>query len=164
MLKKIRRKRQISPILFTIVILILFSIAVFAIFSIINTEDFVEANVLRVSENTIIVGYNCTAIVAETSEERAESIDQGIRGVIENRPNTHDTLVAILKSFNITLDRVQIEGFRENYYFSSLILRSGDKVLKLDTKPSDAIAIAVRLNTSVYLNKTLLIEKGQNIC
>jgi bifunctional DNase/RNase len=130
----------------------------------IDKSKYVVADYLKVSGTTILIGNNCTAIVAETSEERAASIESGVKGVIDERPNTHDTFVAVLKSFNITLDSVYVERFDGKYYYSDLLLRSGDKVLKLDTKPSDAIAIAVRTNSTIYINKTMLQEIGKNIC
>ena len=130
----------------------------------IDRSNYVVADVIKVSDTTIFIGKNCTAIVAETSPERAESIEAGIKGIINERPSTHDTFVEVLKSFNITLDSVNIERFDGKYYYANLILKSSDKVLKLDTKPSDAIALAVRTNSTIYINKTMLQEVGKNIC
>ena len=162
-----KKKRKISKVtLITLVFLILSSIMAFSIVNLIEIDKskYVVADYLRVSGTTILIGNNCTAIVADTSQERAQSIDDGIKGIINERPNTHDTFVAVLKSFNITLDSVYIERFDGNYYYADLILKSGDKVLKLDTKPSDAIALAVRTNSTVYINKTMLQEIGKNVC
>lgn len=158
-----KKKVPIVPISI-LIILILLSLASLAIISIIDISKYVPANVLMVEDSTIIVGHNCTAIVAETSPERAYSIELGIKGIIERRPNTHDTFAAVLRSFNITLEAVNIENFDGSYYYADLLLRKGDKVLKLDTKPSDGIAIALRMNSTIYINKTLLSEIGENIC
>jgi len=147
-----------------LIILILLSLVSLAIISIIDISKYVPANVLRVEDSTIIVGHNCTAIIAETSPERAHSIELGIKGIIERRPNTHDTFAAVLKSFNITLEAVNIENFDGRYYYADLLLRKGDKVLKLDTKPSDGIALALRMDSTIYINKTLLSEIGESIC
>jgi len=159
-----KRKKVSKTPLFIFIILVLFSFISLAVINIIDITNYVVADVIRVSENTIIVGTNCTAIIAETSPERAQSIETGMRGIIEERPNTHDTFVAVLKSFNITLDSIQIESFNGEYYSSNLILRYGDKISKIDTKPSDAIALAVRTNSTIYINKTLLQEVGKIIC
>jgi len=160
-----RKRKKVSKIpILVFIILILFSFISLAVINVLNISQYVVADVLAVSDNTIIVGKNCTAIIAETSPERAQSIESGMRGVIEERPNTHDTFVAVLKSFNITLESIQIESFNGNYYFSNLLLRYGDKISKIDTKPSDAIALAVRTNATIYINKTLLEEVGKNIC
>jgi bifunctional DNase/RNase len=159
------RKRKISKIpIVTFFVLVLLSILVIAVINMINLSDYVVANVLKVSGSTIILGNNCTAIVAETSPERAASIESGVKGVIEERPNTHDIFVAVLKSFNITLESVQIDNFDGKNYYANLLLKSGDKILKLDTRPSDAIALAVRTNSTIYINRTMLQEVGKNIC
>jgi len=159
------RKKKLNKIpIMTFIVLVFLSILVFAAINMMDLSNYVEANVLEVSETTILIGNNCTAIVAETSPERAESIELGMKGIIQDRPNTHDTFVEVLKSFNITLESVNIDSFDGKYYYANLLLKSGDKTLKLDTRPSDAIAIALRANTTIYLNKTLLKEIGKNIC
>ena len=160
-----KKKKSNAPLI-TLVLLILSSIMAYAIVNLLEVDKlkYVVADYLKVDNNVIYIGNNCTAIVAETSPERAESIEAGIKGIINERPNTHDTFVAVLKSFNITLDYVNLERFDGKYYYADLILRSGDKILKLDTKPSDAIALAVRTNSTIYINKTMLEEIGQNIC
>lgn len=149
-----------------LVLLILSSVMAYAIASLVGLDrsNYIAADYLKVSGSTVYIGYNCTAIVAETSQERADAIESGIEGVINQRPNAYDTFAETLKSFNITLDSVDIERFDGNYYYSDLILKSKDKVLKLDTRPSDAIALAVRTNSTIYINKTMLQEVGKNIC
>jgi bifunctional DNase/RNase len=158
-------KEKVSRVpVITFVALVLFSFLVIASVNLINLSDYVVANVLEVSGTSVIIGYNCTGIVADTSPERAASIEAGMKGIIQDRPNTHDVFVEALRSFNITLESVTIDNFDGNYYYANLLLRSGNKVLKLDTKPSDAIALAVRTNSTIYINKTLLQEIGKNIC
>ena len=44
------------------------------------------------------------------------------------------------------------------------IIRTTDKVMKIDSKPSDAIALALRADVPIYVNKTLLSEIGQKVC
>ena len=145
-------------------ILIALSFAAIAVINMTNLGDYVVADVLHVSGQTVIIGNNCTAIVQDTSAERAQSIQDGINGVMQQRPNTHDIFAQTLKSFNITLDYVTIDNFVNGTYYSNLFLRSGNKILKLDSKPSDAIALALRTNSTIYINKTLLKEVGTNIC
>lgn len=129
-----------------------------------SSDGFVEANVLRVSGDSIVIGNNCTAVVATTSPERAQSIEQGLNGITGERPNTHDTIAQILKSFNITAEAVKFNYFDGRYFYSDMIFRSNSKVLTLDMMPSDAIAIALRTNTTIYINRTLLAQIGKKIC
>jgi len=163
--RKISKRKRVSRLpLIVFLIIILFSFLSIALVNLINFEDYLIANVLEVSGNTIILGNNCTAIVAQTSPERAHSIEIGKKGIIEQRPNTHDIFAQTLKSFNITLEQVTIDNFEEGIYYANLHLISGNKFLELDVKPSDGIALALRTNSSIYINKTLLQEIGKNIC
>lgn len=161
-----KKKKMSKAPMIALVLLILSSIMAYAIVNLIEIDKskYVVADYIKVSETTIFIGNNCTAIVAETSQERAEAIQTGIEGVINERPNVYDTFAAVLKSFNITLDSINLERFDGKIYYADLILKSSDKVLKLDTKPSDAIALAVRTNSTIYINKTMLQELGRNIC
>lgn len=163
--KKSNKGRKASRLpLIVFLILILFSFLSIAMVNLINYDDYLIANVLEISESTVILGNNCTAIIAQTSPERAHSIEIGIEGIIEQRPNTHDIFAQTLKSFNISLDQVTLDTFKDGIYYANLHLISGNKILTLDVKPSDGIALALRMNASVYINKTLLQEIGESIC
>jgi len=159
-----KRKKASRIPLIAFLIIILLSFVSIAIINLINLEDYVVADVLEVVETTIVLGNNCTAIIAQTSTERAHSIEIGMQGIIEQRPNTHDIFAQTLKSFNISLEQVTLDNFKDNIYYANLHLKSGNKILKLDVKPSDAIALALRTNSTIYINRTLLQELGQNIC
>ncbi len=159
-----KRKKVSKLPLIIFLMLVSFSFISIALVNLINPEDYLVADVLEVSGNTVILGHNCTAIIAQTSPERAHSIEIGIKGIIEQRPNTHDIFAQTLKSFNISLEYVTLDEFKDGIYYANLHLRSGNKFLKLDTKPSDGIALALRMNSTVYINKTLLQEVGKNIC
>lgn len=146
------------------IILALLAIATVAVIDIVQPDGYVEANVLEVDGSFVVLGNDCLAIIAETSPERAYSIQLGIEGIIDGRPNTHDIFSETLKSFNISLEYVTVDSYDDEIYYAKLVLKSDDKYLKIDTKPSDAIALALRTNSSIYLNQTLLREVGQNIC
>ena len=158
-----RKKPNKLPVI-VFILIILFSFVAIAVINIINFEDYVIADVLQVSGSTVIIGNNCTAIIAETSPERALAIEEEINGITEQRPNTYDIFAESLKSFNISLEYVTLDNFVNGTYYSNLYLKSANKVLKLDSKPSDAIALALKTNSTIYLNKTLLNEVGENIC
>lgn len=159
-----RRKQNSKSPMITLVVLILISVMAFAIVNMIDEDEYLIANVLEVSGNYVTIGHNCSAIIAETSSERAYSILLGAQGVIEKRPTTHDIFVETLKNFNITIDKVLIEDFDNEFYYSFIIFNSGEKILKLDAKPSDAIAMAVRTGSEIYIKKDLLDEIGVDVC
>jgi bifunctional DNase/RNase len=156
-------KKSRLPVLIFLVLVLSSFIAIAAI-NLIDYEDYVVANVLEVSETTVVLGNNCTAIISDTSPERAYAIDTGIRGVIEERPNTYDIFAETLRSFNITLEYMTLDNYEDGIYYANLYLKTDAKVLKLDVKPSDGIALALRTNSTIYINKTLLEQLGSSIC
>jgi len=152
---------MIFIVLFLTLIVSAVSVAQFSSY---NPNDYVEMNVLNIYETKIMFGNNCTAILARTSEERAHDIELGQRDTIENRPNSYDTFAQVLDNFDIELEAVLIENVDDDYFYSNMLFRTDDKVLRLDTRPSDAIAVALRTDSKVYINKTMLEEQGTNIC
>ena len=158
------KKKKNSMAFSTFISIALLAILVVALIDNFDTDNYIEADVLEVYDTTIVVGTGCRAIVAETSPERAYSIETGMAGIIDERPNTHDIFAETLKSFNITLDYVTIDSYVDGIYYSKLVLKTDEKVLRLDSKPSDAIALALRTNSSIYINNTMLEEVGQIIC
>lgn len=132
-----------------------------------TTVGYVQAwpgGVLSVIGNTLILGRNCTAIIADTSVERAEAIAAALANSSFERPRTYDSWMQVLKSFNITLEAVQLQRFDGEHYFADAIFRTRDKALRLDVMPSDAVALAVRMGAPIYVNATLLQEVGRDIC
>ena len=147
-----------------VVVLLGLTTAVMAVDMALELNNYVKADVLRVDGDTIILGAGCRAIVADTSSERADSIRLGMQKKIEERPNTHDTFVEAFKMFNLTVDRFTLSRFDGQFYYSELLMHGPNKVLKLDVRPSDGMAIAVRADAPMYINKTLLEQTGKDIC
>ena len=126
---------------------------------------FAEADVLRVvGLQTIIVGVGCNAIVADTSPERAAAIRDGLAERINGRPNAYDQWSDLLSTYGIVLEGVTIHDFVGNMYVSTGVFRQGDSVLEQDMRPSDAMALAVRTDTPIYINSVLLTTFGEDIC
>src|SRR3989338_3985963 len=129
-----------------------------------NAEAYIKADKIEVQGQTVTVGANCRGIVADTSEERAQSIKDGIDGKISDRPNSHDIYVETLKSFNITIENLLFEDFDGTIYKSFITVKNNEKVLKIDSRPSDGIAIALRAKAPILLKKQLLEKYGKDIC
>lgn len=114
--------------------------------------------------NTVVLTSGCLQLTAVTTSERIESISQALSGREAIRPNAHDLSKIIFQEYEIEVIAVKIEDLRDGTYFSKLVLQQGNKVLNLDARPSDAIAIALRLGKPIYINKALLSNFGRNIC
>jgi len=150
------------------IILFFFLLALFSAFlvlaSIIPHPGFVEADLIKVSGNNLLIGKNCTAIVGVISAERASYIQDGLEGEVQIRPNIYDVFKETLNHYNITLDAVQLVNLRHNTYYAKSIFSKGNKILEVDCRPSDCISLAVRTNSTVYVNETLLKEQGRKVC
>ncbi len=130
---------------------------------VLSLEGFKEVDV-NVSGQYIALLDNCTAIVATTTEQQADSIDRALTNRIEIRPTTHDLIKNVFDEFGIEVLRVKIVDMHDGNYFSDLILKQGNKILNLDVRPSDSIAVALRMGIPIYIKKELMDKYGQNIC
>jgi uncharacterized protein len=72
------------------------------------------------------------------------------------RPLTHDLIRNILQSVGATLQRVTITELRNNTYFAQLSLAVRDKVVQVDSRPSDAIAVALRAKAPIFVSAQVL--------
>lgn len=78
------------------------------------------------------------------------------------RPLTHDLIITMLKTFKYTAESVVIDDLKDNIYFAKINLLSSDSSeIKIDCRPSDAIAIALRANIPIYVKrKVFAISQG----
>ncbi|MEM7821556.1 MAG: DUF151 domain-containing protein [Candidatus Aenigmatarchaeota archaeon] len=134
-----------------------------------STIGFVEVGVsVNVSETEGIISLSdgCREIYMSIDTSQAISIENGMNRIIKIRPNTHDLMNDLLEGFGIKVLMVKIVEMRDNTYFSKLILRKGNVILSLDSRPSDAIAIAARTSymVPIYVKEDLLEEYGKKIC
>ena len=166
-----RKQNKMLPKLFgvfsIIVLLTVLGTAVNQYYSLDGYTKVWPGGVVEVVGNTLIVGSNCTAIVADTTEERAQGIADAVMNVSIPRPDTWTSWEASLKSFNISVDAVQMQRYDGKYYYADVLLRGmtdQEKVLRLDMRPSDAIALALRSGAPIYVNTTMLKEVGEDIC
>jgi hypothetical protein len=86
----------------------------------------------------------------------ATSIASAIKQISMARPLTHDLFYDLLLQLGITVQRIVITELKESTYFAELILGQGDKVLVLDSRPSDAIAMALRASAPIYVTQQVL--------
>ncbi len=75
-----------------------------------------------------------------------------------SRPLTHDLLVSVVKGLGGTLDRVVISRVVENTYYAQLLIRMDGEMVSVDARPSDSIAVALRMKAEIYAEESLLEE------
>ena len=90
----------------------------------------------------------------------AQSIAMRLEHVIPPRPMSHDLMVSMFHAFGISLDEVLIYKFSEGVFMSRLLLSNGDTNLELESRTSDAIALALRTNAPIYTTQEVLNKTG----
>ena len=88
----------------------------------------------------------------------AKAIALELERVKVPRPLTHDLIRDILHTLQATLHRVTITEIRDSTYFAVLLLRSKGQELQIDARPSDAIAVALRMKAPIYVATQVLAK------
>jgi len=91
----------------------------------------------------------------------AIAIDRKIKGYEPARPLTHDLLASVLTSLGGTLDRIEVCGLQDNTFYAKLVVRRGGETIEVDSRPSDAIALAVRLDAPIFVAEEVINEVCQ---
>ncbi len=92
----------------------------------------------------------------------ATSIAAKLENIKFPRPLTHDLMKNIFDELKIEVPKIEITDLRDNTYYALITLRVGDRELQIDARPSDAIALALRTNAEIFVNKEVF-EKSQVI-
>ena len=86
----------------------------------------------------------------------ATSIASALKDVELPRPMTHDLMYEAFIKAGIDIQRVVITELKDATYYAELVLAQGDHIILLDSRPSDAIAIALRAEAPIFVNETVL--------
>ncbi len=92
----------------------------------------------------------------------ANAIALRIEGVETPRPMTHDLMRTFLSDLGVTLDRVLICDLRENTFYAELHLTTGERSFTVDSRPSDALALALRAEAPIFVRRSVL-EKANAV-
>ena len=79
-----------------------------------------------------------------------------LEGIKMARPMTHDLLRSLLSEMGGSIDSVEITELKENTYYALIYLKVGGRELAIDSRPSDAIALALRTKSPIYVAKAVL--------
>ncbi len=90
----------------------------------------------------------------------AASIALAAQGQVLPRPMTHDLMATLVERFDGHLDAVEVVDFQEGAFIANLAVSGPTGELRLDTRPSDAIALAVRLHAPLFVSEHVLDEAG----
>jgi bifunctional DNase/RNase len=90
--------------------------------------------------------------------EEAKAIAVALEGMTPPRPMTHDLLRDVLGSIGADLTSVRVTELRDRTFYAELELRQGDRTVRVSSRPSDAIALAVRVDAPIYAAEAVLDE------
>ena len=83
-----------------------------------------------------------------------------LSGITPPRPLTHDLLVQTIEKMGGKLDRVHIDRLQNNTFYAKLIIQKNGEAIELDARPSDSVALALRVNAPIYVTEEILGQAG----
>jgi uncharacterized protein len=90
----------------------------------------------------------------------AAAIDRGIRGFKAHRPLTHDLVRNVIEGMDATLTSVVINDLKDSTFYANLILQRNGTEVRIDSRPSDAIALAMQMKVPIFVDESVLKEAG----
>ena len=90
--------------------------------------------------------------------QEAYAIDRRTKGLEPPRPMTHDLIERILGSLDCDLEQVVISELRDSTFYAKLIVRSDGDLIEVDSRPSDALAVAAGSEAPIFVDDTVLNE------
>ena len=128
---------------------------------------------MKVTGLTIDPFTNMPIIILKDLEEKtalpiwiglieASSIATELENIQLARPMTHDLMKTILQALGVMVTKVEINELADNTFYSRIFLVSGIKEFIMDSRPSDAIALALRTKAPIYVDKRV-IDKSRRI-
>ena len=108
----------------------------------------------------VFLGNDEKNFVIQVEPQMGHIIGMFLRGHSKERPLTHDLIQSIFQGFGIAVDRVVITELRNGTYFARLFLRQenelGSKIIDIDARPSDCIALATAQKRPIFATRSLL--------
>ncbi|GMR05129.1 MAG: bifunctional nuclease family protein [Thermodesulfobacteriota bacterium] len=92
----------------------------------------------------------------------ASAIASELEKIRFSRPMTHDLMKAILNNLSINVEKIEVTDLKDNVYYARIYLKSPGNSIILDSRPSDAIALALRMECPIYVDSSV-IDKSRKI-
>jgi uncharacterized protein len=91
----------------------------------------------------------------------ASSIATALENVQTPRPMTHDLLKNVLDSLEARVVKIEVNDLKDNTYYAIIHLEVNDRRLSIDARPSDAIALALRVNASIFVDENVIKKSAK---
>jgi bifunctional DNase/RNase len=131
--------------------------------------DKIKLEILDISPSQVQAGSFTMVLAEENGNMRipiiigmfeAQAIAIELEKIDSKRPLTHDLFVSFSKSFDFTVEEILITDINDGVFYSKIVCTDGIRQKNIDSRPSDAIAIALRFNAPIYTNAKVLDEAG----
>ena len=90
----------------------------------------------------------------------ASAIAAAMRHSPHQRPFTHDLMKDLLVALGVTVEQILITELRDSIYYAEIHMKQGDRTHIMSSRPSDAIALAVRMDVPIFANDALVEAEG----
>ncbi len=128
-----------------------------------DLSDYTRVQV-EVFTGGVLFKHDCQGFWIAMPYEKTFSIKRGSVGVLDIRPTQHDLMHDIFAAYTINMTYARIERVEHDFYYATVLLENEEKILRLDTRPSDALALASRFGAPLYISTKLLRQQGRNLC
>jgi bifunctional DNase/RNase len=91
----------------------------------------------------------------------AEAITMGLHKTEVLRPMTHDLLLGVVGQLGGTVERIHISDLQDETFYARIMVTLNDRQLEVDSRPSDAIALAVRAEVPITVSEDVMDRAGQ---
>lgn len=91
-------------------------------------------------------------------QDQARALISALEGQKPSRPLTHDLLVNIINAGDVLIDKIIIHSLQDNTFYAVICIKKGEIIKEVDARPSDAIAIAIRTNSSIWVLEEVLAD------
>ena len=95
-------------------------------------------------------------------KQEADSIALALGRVVTPRPLTHDLIKNIFNGLNVKVTRVVVTEIYDNTYYALMYLTDGKKEVPIDSRPSDAVAVALRVDAPIFVENGILEKKSSD--
>jgi bifunctional DNase/RNase len=103
-------------------------------------------------------GTERRALPIYIGQDQAKSIIAALENQAPPRPLTHDLLVNMLEAWEMTVERIIIHSLQDNTFYAILTVRKGEVKKDIDARPSDAIAVALRTRSPIWVMEEVIAD------
>jgi uncharacterized protein len=89
------------------------------------------------------------------------AIDRRLKGIMPPRPMTHDLLANVIEGLGAKVERIVVDDLRDHTFYAKIYLRVNGRTVKIDSRPSDAIALCAAINAPIFVADHVFDQTSQ---